>query len=508
MPTRKEFLKMMSAGGAAIAMPAFFKQVAELSKGSKRANIIWLDSEDNCPDIGCYGNRLVHTPNLDRLASQGARYTNAYAPSPVCSPARSAYITGMYQTTIGAQNHRSHRLSWDQLDLQPPVKPITHYFKNAGYFCSSGDFNNGNKMTHWGKTDFNFSYNVNQIYNGKDWRNHKEGQPFFAHIHFEETHRPFAPHDTDRPKVQHRIDPDEVKLPSYLADHRLLREDWALYLESWEVLDRKVGIVLRELEKAGLAKNTAIFFTGDGGRTNYRCKDWLYDGGIHIPLLVRWPGQIKAGTVDDQLINGIDLVPAWMHVAGIDPPDYLQGRDFLNPSSPQREYIFAARDRYDEIVDRIRCVRSHRYKYIRNFYPERAYLQGNLYKKRRVPAITLMPILKKEGKLNKVQEQFLAKTRPPEELYDVQSDPDEVHNLAGQPEYEHTLLFFRNKLDEWIWQTKDQGTIPEDPQVVAYWKKTMYKRYVGWMKERGLSPDISPEDYLKWWEKRDHRLTS
>jgi uncharacterized sulfatase len=298
-----------------------------------------------------------------------------------------------------------------------------------------------------------------------------------------------------------------VKLPSYLADHPLLRQDWALYLESWEMLDRKVGQVLQALDKAGLADNTVVFFTGDGGRPNYRCKDWLYDGGLHIPLMVRWPGRIKPGTVVDQLVNGMDLVPSWMYVAGITPPDYMQARSFLDPAVPPRDYIYASRDRYDEIVDRIRCVRTHQFKYIRNFYAEQPYMQGNLYKKRRAPAMTLMPILQKRGELNPIQELFLAKTRPPEELYDVQNDPDEVHNLADNGKYKETLLLFRHQLDRLIYETNDHGQVPEDPKVVAYWKRTMRKEYIGWMKERGLSPDISPEDYLKWWEKRDRRVT-
>jgi uncharacterized sulfatase len=274
------------------------------------------------------------------------------------------------------------------------------------------------------------------------------------------------------------------------------------------VLDRHIGQVLQELERAGLADNTVVFFTGDHGRGNYRCKEWLYDGGIHIPLLVRWPGRIKPGTVASQLVSGMDMVPAWMFIAGITPPDYLQARNFLDPRAPQRNCIYASRDRIDEIVDRIRCIRSHRFKYIRNFYPERPYLQGSVYRKFVVPAATLMPVLQKRGELNPVQEQFLSKTRPPEELYDVQKDPFEVHNLASDPKYKKTLLLFRHKLDRWIYETDDHGHVPEDPNVVAYWKKTMDEGYVGWMKKRGLSPDISPEEYLKWWEKTDRRLTA
>jgi uncharacterized sulfatase len=515
MPTRKEFLKLLSAGGGAVMLPAFFQNLAQTSKGSARPNIVWLNSEDGSPDLGCYagcsgcyGNSLVHTPNLDQLASEGARYTQAYVSCPVCSPARSSYITGMYPTSIGAQNHRSHRR--DGYRLKPPVKPITEYFMKAGYFCTNGEFG---RMGPNGKTDYNFTYDFGKIYNGTNWKNHKPGQPFFAQIHFEETHRPYTPDDHTKPDVNHPINPDKIQLPPYMADHKLLREDWALYLESWEALDRKVGKVLGELKKAGLADNTVIFFCSDGGRSNYRSKDWLYDGGIRIPLMVRWPGHIKPGAVDSQLIHGIDFAPTWLQIAGINPPEYLQGRNFLDGRTPQREYIYASRDRYDGIVDRIRCVRSRRFKYIRNFYAERPYLppytKGDLYKLFRYPAITLMPYLKQQGKLNDIQRQFLAETRPPEELYDIQKDPDEVHNLADNSKYKETLLFFRDNLNTWMYRTNDHGRVPEDPKIPAYYRKKMIKRYGPGMKKRGIPLDnFNPKKYIQWWEKRDGRLTS
>jgi uncharacterized sulfatase len=201
--TRREFVKALSIGGAAIALPAFFQALAKSSEGGARPNIVWLDSEDNCPDIIPYCPSLAHTPNLERFAREGAVYTNAYSPAPVCSPARSAYITGMYPTSIGAQNHRSHRR--DYYPLKPPVKPMTEYFMEAGYFCTRGDFTDPNKR---GKTDYNFSYDFDKIYDGTNWRKHAAGQPFFAQIYFHNTNRPYAPHDTE-PNVSHRIDPDK-----------------------------------------------------------------------------------------------------------------------------------------------------------------------------------------------------------------------------------------------------------------------------------------------------------
>jgi arylsulfatase A-like enzyme len=191
--TRREFIRALSAGGAALTLPSFLQALAKTSKGAERPNIVWLDSEDNCPDISPYGESLAHTPNLDRFAREGATYTHAYAPCPVCSPARSAYITGMYPTSIGAQNHRSHRR--DGYTLKPPVRPITDYFMEDGYFCTRGSLGHPNEP---GKTDYNFSSDFDKIYNGTNWRNHPAGKPFFAQIHFEETHRPFVPDDAKK----------------------------------------------------------------------------------------------------------------------------------------------------------------------------------------------------------------------------------------------------------------------------------------------------------------------
>lgn len=494
--TRKEFLKTCATGAAAMSLPTFFSNLANASRGSDQPNILWLDIEDVSPDFSCYGTPLVKTPNLDQMAGEGVRFTNAFTSAPVCSPSRSAIATGMYQTTIGAHNHRSHRR--DDYQLPEPVKVITKYFQDEGYFCTRGQF--GNRKAR-GKLDFNFSFEFEEGFDGTDWDQREKGQPFFAQLHFHEVHRPFEKDE------QNPIDPDQVELPPYYPDHPLLREDWALYLESIQVMDRKVGQVLERLEKEGLAENTAVFFTGDHGRAMLRGKQWLYDGGIRIPLLVRWPGHISPGTVDHQLINAIDLAPTWMKIAGIDPPEYLQGHDFLDPNNPEREYLFAARDRCDETDDRIRCVRTKRYKYIRNFYPERPYMQMNVYKKRRYPAFTLMKVLHDRGELTPIQEKFMAEYRPPEELYDLRDDPHEVHNLANDPDFSHTLKFFRTKLDEWIFETGDKGQVPEDPKIAQYWDKTMYSRYEDWMKQRGLSPDISKEDYLEWWKNRDQSMT-
>jgi uncharacterized sulfatase len=219
-----------------------------------------------------------------------------------------------------------------------------------------------------------------------------------------------------------------------------------------------------------------------------------------VPFLVRWPGHIEPGTVSDELVSLIDLAPTWMKIAGINPPEYMQGKDLLDSSLPERDYVFSARDRCDETDDRIRCVRSKKYKYIRNFYPDRPYTFFNAYKKNKYPVLTLLQVLKEQNKLTPEQEKFMADYRPVEELYDLETDPYEVNNLAEKAGYQEILKEYRTRLDEWICQTKDKGQVPEDREVAHKWDKQMADLYKQWMTNKGLSPNVSNEKYLEWWK--------
>jgi uncharacterized sulfatase len=255
------------------------------------------------------------------------------------------------------------------------------------------------------------------------------------------------------------------------------------------------------LKDEDLDKNTVIFFTGDHGRPMLRAKQWCYDSGIHVPLIICWPGKIKPGLVRDDLVSLLDLPPTFLNIAGIKPPFYMQGRDLLAQNAAERKYIFSARDRCDETDFRIRCVRSKQFKYIRNFYPERPFLNFNAYKQRQYPTYTLMKIMDKQGKLTPAQKQLMASFRAVEELYDIQVDPHEINNLAKKSEYAFILEEMRTALDKWICETGDKGQIPEDPQVTAYWDKVVKERDIETQKKRGTY-GLSDEDYLKWWEKR------
>ena len=485
---RRDFLKKCAVGAGTVVLSNRFADIGYAAGEGQRPNILWIIAEDLSPDLGCYGEPLVKTPNIDKLASEGARYTNAFTTSPVCSPSRSAFMTGMYQTSIGVHQHRSHRN--DGYTLPEPVKVLTECFRAAGYFTSNCAGLNWKKP---GKTDFNF--NVDKPFDGTDWRQCKDGQPFYSQINFSETHRIFK-RDPENP-----IDENKVKLPPYYPDHPIARRDWANYLECIQVLDKKVGQVLKRLGDDGLADNTIVFFFGDHGRPHVRGKQFLYEGGIHVPLIIRWPGHIEPGTVIDDLVSAIDFGPTSLNLTGADLPCYMQGQVFMGPDAQKREYVIAARDRCDGTVDRIRCVRTRRFKYIRNYFPNRPYTQFNLYKKHRYPVLTLMEILYAQGKLTPEQTLFMALTRPDEELYDLQADPYELNNLAGDENYQDTLKKLRSILEEWVEQTDDHGRIPEDPAIGVADYQGLKKYYEPEMKKRNLPLNAPPPEHLKYWEK-------
>ncbi len=452
---RREFIGSSLAALGAAAMAAAPRAMAK----EQRPNVLWIIAEDFSPELACYGTPLVKTPNIDKLANEGRRYTQAFTPAPVCSASRSAFMTSMYQTSIGAHNHRSHRR--DGYALPKPVRLITHYFREGGYFTANvRRFPSGLRGT--GKTDWNFKPQGKPC-DGSDWAQHKASQPCFAQVNVSQTHRGGGWRGAHEFSLKNgcAIDPAKVKLPPYYADHPVIRKDWATYLESAQLLDHNVGRLLRQLEADGLAENTVVFFFGDHGRCMFRGKQFLYDGGIRVPFIIRWPGKIQAGPVCDDLVNAIDFGPTCMTIAGIEPPKHLEGRDFLGPDATKRDYIFAARDRCDETVDRIRCVRTKRWKYLRNFMPGRPYPQKNAYKERAYPPLAVMKKLFAEGKLTPEQAHFMKPTRPAEELYDLAADPHEVHNLAARPEHQATLKRLRGVLEQWIKDTHDQGAIPE-----------------------------------------------
>jgi N-sulfoglucosamine sulfohydrolase len=449
---RREFLKAAGVGTLSLAL---LQRMAKAAQNT-RPNILWILSEDICPDLSCYGEPAVKTPNLDQLAKEGVRFTNAFTSSPVCSTSRSAMITGMYQSSIGAHQHRSHR--GDGYMLPKPVKLITDYFRQAGYFtCNVKNAAPGVRGS--GKTDFNFK-TEGKPFDGDDWAQRKPGQPFFAQLSISVTHRGGQWKNLDK-KLPNPVDPAKVKVRPFYPDHPIVREDWATYLNSIQMMDSYVGKILKRLDEEGLRDNTVVIFIGDHGRCMVRAKQWLYDAGIRIPLIVRWPGKLKAGQVSDDLVSGIDISATVLDIAGVKLPDYMQGRIFLGPKAKKREYIFAARDRCDETKEIIRCVHDKRYSYIRNYLSYRPWMAWNRYKDTSYPTRNLLRQLHAEGKLNADQARYMAPTKPPEELYDLKNDPYELNNLAKSPAHQDVLKRMRQAHKKWVLEIKDQGLIPE-----------------------------------------------
>ena len=434
----------------------------------RRPNILWLVAEDMSPDaIACYGAKQVNSPNLDRLAAEGMRFTRCFTTAPVCSASRSAFMTGMYQITIGAHHHRSHRD--DEFKLPPDVRVITGRMRDAGWFTANlVDLPPSCGFKGTGKTDWNFSHD-GKPFESANYDDLKPHQPFFAQINFHETHRKY-----NAPK---HADPAKVEIPPIYPDHEITRKDWAEYLDAGTELDRKIGLLLNQLEADGLLDDTIIVMSGDHGESQVRGKQFVYEDGLSIPLIIRWaknfpkPARYEPGKVSDQLIEAIDLAPTFLSIAGAPKPLRMQGRVlFGDHAEPAREFVHGARDRCDETMFRLRTVRDARYRYIRNFMPEVPFLAPNDYKERSYPVWNLIKKLGSEGKLTDWQKNFyLAPRMPEEELFDTKTDPWCMNNLvaSGKPEDQAALKKLRAELEKWLVEADDQGRFPEPPEVTA-----------------------------------------
>ena len=293
----------------------------------------------------------------------------------------------------------------------------------------------------------------------------KDHQPFLAQVNFSETHRNFR-----APKI---ADPAQVDLPPIYPDHPVARADWAAYLDAASELDRKIGKVLEQLKADGLAENTVVVFMGDHGEAHVRGKQFCYDDGLRIPLIVYWPPGIpqpagyEPGTVDGRIVEAIDLAPTFLALAGAKVPPKMQGRVLYGDKAGKpREYAFAARDRCDETVFRLRTARDKQYRYIKNFTPDTPFFEPNAYKARQYPVWNLIPELAKAGKLTPWQQSYyMAPDMPAEELFDMAADPHSMANLAAsdQPEHQAALKRLRGALETWLIESDDQGRFPEPP---------------------------------------------
>lgn len=454
----------------------------------EKPNILWIIAEDMGPELSCYGTVGVQTPVLDDLASRGMRYQNAFTVTPVCSTSRSSFMTGMYAMSIDAHNHRSHRDGSNP--LPEGVQVMTDWLREAGYttanikkLTSDKQLAKFHKGT--GKTDWNFAYpKGKKPFDLKNWDQLKEHQPFYAQVNFSETHRGGAWNDAHQ-NIDSIADPENLELPAYYPDHPVSRAVWAQYLNTVMAVDKKVGFILDLLKRDQLDQNTIVVFLGDHGRAMPRGKQWPYDSGMHIPLIVYWPEGLNAplesykpGSVTDQLVASIDLTAATLDWAGVAIPEKMQGQVFMgHHTAAPRDYLFGGRDRGDETVDHIRTVRTKKFRYIKNGYPDRPFLQLNRYKESNYPIIGLLRALHAKGELTGAPAALMNPTRSEEELYDIENDPWEVNNLAMKPEFAAIKAKLAQQVTQWQEEINDQGRIPESIDITAYNEMQMKKYY-------------------------------
>ena len=466
-------LVLHGAAAAALGPAAAEPSATPPAQPARRPNIVWISNEDMSPRLGAYGDALARTPVLDRFAKESIRFTRAFTTAPVCAPSRAAIITGMYQNAIGAQHMRTTEDTVPELPgpylAVPPfyVKAFPEYLRAAGYFTS-------NRV----KTDYQFGvpFTIWDDLNEKaHWRNRPgKDQPFFSVFNLTVTHEsqifPTSPARKGKPLV---TDPKEVRLPPYYPDTPAVREEVARVYDNIADMDAQVGEILEQLEEDGLADDTIVFYWSDHGDGMPRAKRTLYDSGLHVPLMIRWPRGLNPpfgpGTLSDRLVSFIDLAPTVLAAAGLEPPVHLQGRVITGPrAAPEPEYVFAARDRMDIEYDMMRSARDKRFLYIRNFVPELPY--AGLIPYRNQSAIMQDWLrLQAEGTLTGPPALWMRNRRPAEELYDTEKDPHQINDLAAEPGHRPRLERMRSAVSAWMDQIDDQGRINEPEMIQRMW---------------------------------------
>jgi len=463
MNRRRDFLKTVAAGAA---LPPF----AKAATMKKRPNILWIIAEDMNPWLSCYGTTLIRTPVLDGMAARGVQFNRAYVTAPVCSACRSALITGCMQTTLGVHNHRSSRINSPKPEekelgliyLPEGVKTIPEYFRDAGYVT----FNQG-------KTDYNFVYDNGALYTFKRLEDAlNQNKPWFEQVQIKG-----GKNGKVSLKGRKVVDPADVEVPPYYPDHPVYRGMIADHYECCLGTDVTVGQILEQVREAGQLDDTIIFFFSDHGMPGgLRHKQFCYEGGIHIPLIVRWPKNFqitRPGIKRDDLVSTIDVSVTTMALAGLPIPEHMEGRNLFATNYKPLEYVISARDRCDFTIDRIRCVTTRRFAYIRNFLTDRPYLQPQYRDDRDFTKVWKQ--LYAERKLTPEAARFVSPERPAEEFYDLENDPHQIRNLVDNPKYEKELNRHRKILEDWIRETDDKGQYPESPesllQVMYRWGK-------------------------------------
>jgi arylsulfatase A-like enzyme len=449
----------------------------------KPPNIVWISVEDMGPVLSIYGNEALNTPNIDRLAKEGVKYTNAYATVGVCAPSRFSIITGMYPTRLGAHNMRTgdhNNFKWpedvkfrqekgviDKSGVNIPdyevvtpsyVKPFTEYLRAEGYYCV-----NDNKCDY----QFNAPFTAwDDVFGGGSYNNAPYGAPFFYVKNYYTTHESRIWMRKDKPIT---VNPDDIPVPDYYPDIPMVRNDIARKYSNIEALDKEVGQLLEQLEADGVLENSVIFFWSDHGGNLLRQKRAVGDSGLHVPLIIRYPDGYRAGEIENRMVSLMDLGPTVLSMAGIQPPDHMDGKAFEGVfEQPPRKYIFGSADRFDECTDMQRSVLDGRFVYIKNFMPERPLIYRNKYREQ-IPMNKHLIELDSLDMLKGDAAYIFMKSKPIEELYDLESDPYEVHNLATDSIYSQKLKELRVQLKQWQTSIDDKGFIPEHELIETFW---------------------------------------
>ena len=418
----------------------------------ERPNILWLTSEDNGPQLGCYGDKYATTPSIDALAVKGLRYKHAWSNAPVCAPARTTIVTGVYAPSLGAENMRSF------VPLPAFIRMFPQYLRDAGYYCTNNS-----------KEDYNIE-KPGRVWDESStkahWKNRDVGQPFFAVFNYTISHESQIRNVI--PDVNSVHDPARVRIPVYHPDTPEARKDWAQYYDRLTMMDTLVGKALKELDDAGLADETIVLYYGDHGSGMPRSKRFPYNSGLQVPMIAYFPpkfahlapAEYSTGGTSDRMVAFVDLAPTVLSLVGIKPPEWMQGRAFAGKhETAPAPYLHGFRNRMDERYDLIRSTRDDRYIYIRNYSPHLIYGQHIDYMFR-TPTTLQWHDLYHAGKLTPEQRIFW-QTKPAEELYDLQNDPDEVNNLAGSHAHQVILQRLRSTQNQWLADIRDTGFLPE-----------------------------------------------
>lgn len=428
-----------------------------------RPNILWIVAEDISPFFGCYGDPDADTPNIDALAKKSHVFLNAFSTAPICAPSRSCLATGMYATTLGTQNLRS------EVSIPDTIQPLAQVFRKGGYWTALRN-----------KTDYNF--NPDGLYDyWKDdlrpWRHRPENKPFFSFMNLGSTHEGSGNMAERADPALKRLapnrwhDPDTIHLPPYYPDTPEMRRIWARYHDLISVWDQDVQAVLDDLKKDGLADDTIVFLMADHGLGLPRYKRWLYKTGLHVPLIIHIPEKfrmfspgLKPATQEEHIVSYLDLPPTALTLAGIEAPTLYQGSSLLKKGAAeikQREYVFAARDRADDMYDLSRCVFNGRFLYIRHFMPHLPPIQeGIIFSPTKKESLVELHRVHDADKDTDISERLWL-PRPHEELYDLKNDPHELINLADDRRLEWVKQELARELRSWILDTRDSAFLTE-----------------------------------------------